>query len=73
MFLDEINKQKIVEFINMRYSNGIKDKTINNDLGVLSVMFNFAIEHDLININPVSTLSKRIKRRLSKKTQDKFT
>jgi integrase/recombinase XerC len=63
-YLDEINTGLIMEFISKRALDGVANKTIGNDLGVLSSMFTFAMENEYINHNPVANLKRGTKKRL---------
>ncbi len=63
-YLDEITPGLITEFISKRALDGVANKTIGNDIGVLSSMFTFAIENEYINYNPCINIKRGTKKRL---------
>lgn len=70
-YLDEINTGLIMEFISKRALDGVANKTIGNDIGVLSSMFTFAIENEYIQYNPCINLKRGTKKRLKKFTEQR--
>lgn len=52
LYLDEITKGRISEFISARRADGISDARINRNLACLSSMFKHAIDWEWIDANP---------------------
>ena len=58
-WLDSITKDALLEYIANRKADGAKIPTIQRDLTAASQMFEFAIERDWADTNPVTLLPKR--------------
>jgi len=58
-FFDAIDRRAVLDFIEARKADGVSIRTIKNDLSVLSVAAEYAIEHDLAGTNPVTQIGKR--------------
>lgn len=59
LYLDEINKSKISEYITYRKREKVSDTTIRRDLACLSSMLTCAVNWDFIEFNPVKNFDKR--------------
>lgn len=58
-YWDTIDKKAVLEFITERKADGVTVRTIKNDLSVLSVAAEYAIERDWAGTNPVTEIGKR--------------
>lgn len=63
---DTIDKRAVQDFIAARKADGLTIRTIKNDLSVLSIAAEYAIEQDWAGTNPVANLSKRTLRQKRK-------
>lgn len=59
LFLDEVNKGRLGEFVTARKEEGVTGATIRRDLATLSCMFSCAVAWDLVELNPVRLFSKK--------------
>lgn len=59
LYLDEIGRKQLAEFVQTRRGEGVTSATIRRDLACLSSLFGRAIEWDWIDGNPVHAFSKR--------------
>lgn len=63
MMLNTIGSAQLVEFETARRSVGVSAPTIRRDLACLSSLFGFAIEREIVDVNPVSAFLKRARKR----------
>ena len=63
MMLNTIGSAQLVEFETARRSAGVSAPTIRRDLACLSSLFGFAIEREIVDVNPVSAFLKRARKR----------
>jgi integrase len=63
MMLNSIGSAQLVEFETARRSAGVSAPTIRRDLACLSSLFGFAIEREIVDVNPVSAFLKRARKR----------
>jgi integrase len=63
MMLNTIGSAQLVEFETARRSAGVSAPTIRRDLACLSSLFGFAIEREIVNVNPVPAFLKRARKR----------
>ncbi len=56
--LTEISPQHIVAYRNKRTNDGVSNKTILNELGLLHMVFKKAIDNDFLEENPCSNIEK---------------
>ncbi len=59
LFLDEINKSRLSDYVASRKRAGVSNATIRRDLATLSCLFTCAITWDFIETNPVKVYGKR--------------
>lgn len=59
LYLDEINKAKLAEFIRRRRRDGVTSATIRRDLACLSSAFSHAVHADWLDQNIVKAIDKR--------------
>lgn len=59
LYLDEINKTRLADYVTARRKEGTTGATIRRDLSTLSVLCSFAVALDLIEVNPVKQFAKR--------------
>lgn len=59
LFLDEVNKGRLSDFVTARKKEGVTGATIRRDLATLSCMFSCAVAWDLAELNPVRQFSKK--------------
>ena len=63
LMLKMIGSAQLVEFETARRSAGVSAPTIRRDLACLSSLFGFAIEREIVDVNPVSAFLKRARKR----------
>jgi integrase len=63
MMLNTIGSAQLVEFETTRRSAGVSAPTIRRDLACLSSLFGFAIEREIVDVNPVPAFLKRARKR----------
>ena len=63
MMLNTIGSAQLVEFETARRSAGVSAPTIRRDLACLSSLFGFAIEREIVDVNPVPAFLKRARKR----------
>lgn len=63
MFIDEIDKLKVLDIIKRRREAGVSTATIRRDLTALSSVLEFACDHDYREGNPALDRLKRLKER----------
>ena len=63
MMLHTIGSAQLVEFETARRSAGVSAPTIRRDLACLSSLFGFAIEREIVDVNPVPAFLKRARKR----------
>jgi integrase len=63
VMLNTIGSAQLVEFETARRSAGVSAPTIRRDLACLSSLFGFAIEREIVDVNPVSAFLKRARKR----------
>ena len=63
MMLNTIGSAQLVDFETARRSVGVSAPTIRRDLACLSSLFSFAIEREIVDVNPVSAFLKRARKR----------
>jgi integrase/recombinase XerD len=59
LYLDEITKGRLSDFVTARKKDGVTGATIRRDLATLSCVFSCAVAWDLIEVNPVRQFSKK--------------
>lgn len=59
LYLDQINKKTLSEFVAYRKREGVSDATVRRDLTCLSAMLSAAMRWDWIDANPVKGMDKR--------------
>lgn len=59
LYLDQINKGKLAEFVAYRKRSGVGNTGIRRDLACLSSMLSAALRWDWIDVNPVKGMDKR--------------
>jgi integrase len=59
LYLDEITRGKLADYVTVRRKAGTKGATIRRDLGALSSLCSFAVALDMIDIQPVKQFAKR--------------
>lgn len=63
MMLDTISSADLIEFETARRTAGASAPTIRRDLACLSSLYSFAIEREIVDVNPVPAFLKRAKKR----------
>lgn len=58
-YWDKIDRRAVLDYITARKADGLSMRTIKNDLSVLSLAGEYALEHDLAGTNPVTQIGKR--------------
>jgi integrase len=59
LYLDEINKTRLSEYVSERKRGGTNNATIRRDLATMSCLFTCAITWDFVETNPVKNYGKR--------------
>jgi integrase/recombinase XerD len=59
LYLDEITRRRLADYVTARRRAGIKGATIRRDLATLSVLCSFAVAVDMIEAHPLKQFSKR--------------
>lgn len=63
MMLDTIGSAELIKFETARRGDGAAAPTIRRDLACLSSLYGFAIEREIVDVNPVSAFLKRARKR----------
>ncbi len=63
MMLDAVGSAELIQFETSRRADGAAAPTIRRDLACLSSLFGFAIEREIVDVNPVPAFLKRAKKR----------
>ena len=56
--IDSLTPQHIDKFVSSRRKEGVKNRTINRDLGVLAHMYEWAIKRGYLEVNPVNKVER---------------
>jgi integrase len=59
LYLDEISKGRLSDYVSARRKAGVSGATIRRDLATLSILCSFAVATDMIEVHPVKSFSKR--------------
>jgi integrase len=59
LYLDQITKGRLADYVAMRIRGGAKGATIRRDLAALSIVCSCAVDWDWMDVNPVKLYSKR--------------